>query len=276
MHHHQDMLNIVVASIHEARPLIDHYAMAKLQGAHPFIIYTRAQLTLIISGLGKINAAAATGYLQALSLDKGMMAWLNLGIAGHRTLEIGQGFMAHRVRDDATGKSYYSPHIYPFPFPSSDLTTVDQVEHRYENDGGYDMEASAYYKIALRSSTLELIHCYKIISDNRQHPVKKMTKETIIALINNRLNEIANILKILVSEVEEFRKLDRSNQEYHEITQRWHFTETQKRQLNTLLQRGSVIYGKSFSSQIKYSSDQTAKTFLAHLKQTLAASKWIL
>lgn len=265
------MLNIVVAMIHEARPLIDHYRMIKLQGTHPFMIYTIADLTLIISGMGKINAAAATAYLQALSLDKGRMAWLNLGIAGHRTLDLGRGFVAHRVRDGATGHSYYPSLVQKFPCPTSDLITVNQVEHAYQNDGGYDMEASAYFKIALRCSTLELIHCYKIVSDNPQHPVKKMKKETVIALINHRLNEIKIILSTLIRAVDDFRKLYHTSQEYHEITQRWHFTETQKRQLSALLQRASVIYGKSFSSQLPLSSHQKAKTFLAEMKQALDA-----
>ncbi len=270
------MINLVVALIHEARPLIDHYKMIKLKGNHPFTLYTCAELTLIISGIGKLSAAAATGYLQSYTFNKGPVAWLNFGIAGHSQRDIGQEFIAHRVLDLATGQVFYPPRILPFPCPSSDLVTTDQPEKDYEDDSGYDMEASGYYKIALRSCTIEWIHCYKVVSDNPQHPIEKMTKEFVIHLVSSRIKVLETILSMLSKEVDRYRKIYAPSHEFGEITERWHFTETQKSQLLRLLQRWQTHFGNTLSSQTDLSSYRDAKVFLEALKQQLDSYNMIV
>ncbi|MFQ5543386.1 MAG: hypothetical protein ACE5FY_03430 [Nitrospiria bacterium] len=273
-------MNIVVSLMAEARPLIDLLRLHRLAGKHPFLIYTNEDFNLIISGIGKLFSAAATAYLQALTRKEGPVAWFNFGIAGHRDLEIGQGFIAHKVTDQATQRCYYPPLIYPLPCATSDLTTVDTPNKEYKTSGGYDMEASGYYQMALRSTTIEWVQCYKVVSDIPQYPVEKITKASVIRLMDEHLDEIEIILSTLIDAINRHATAliqDMAlSTEFDIITQQWHFTETQKSQLSKLLQRWLTLHGKYFPAQLAReaqnaeSSVTSAKAFLADIEQKLS------
>lgn len=264
------MIHIVVALIHEAKPLIAHYAMKPLAGNHPFGIYRGDAMTLIISGVGKIAAATAVGYLQGLKQEKGSVAWLNLGIAGHQKLDISQGFIAHRIQDHATGRVYYPPQVLPFALPSSNLITVDIVEKNYSNNSGYDMEASGFYSAAMRSTTAEFVQSYKITSDHPEAPVNKMSKTFVAKLIAERMPEIKTLISVLTSGMDQYKKIQASPPLFDEIMQSWHFTETQKIQAKRLLQRAKVLFGDQVPPQIHPNLHKNTRTFLKTLSETLA------
>ncbi|MFQ5597593.1 MAG: hypothetical protein ACE5GK_06025 [Nitrospiria bacterium] len=269
-------VHLVVALIHEAKPLIRRYRMVRLKGNHPYMIYTGDACMLVISGVGKIAAAGATGYLQALSSEMGSNAWLNFGIAGHECLEVGTGFVAHRVSDRATEINFYPPMIFPFSCPTSDLTTVDQAENRYGREGGYDMEASGFYKTALRTATSEWVHCYKVVSDNPRQPVEQLSKIGVTELISNRTNEIESIISMMRAEWTRYRRRVKPGRHYDKITLRWHFTDTQKRQLARLLKRWDVVFGEDTSSEIKFNTYQGPKTLLADLDRRLGTRRLVI
>ncbi len=264
------MIHIVMALIHEALPLITHYKMKALREKHPFVIYKNEEMTLIVSGIGKSAAAAAVGYLQALNRKKGPSAWLNVGIAGHQQLEIGQGFIAHRIQDQANGRTYYPPQVLPFALPSSDLITVDCVEKNYSKKSAYDMEAAAYYSAAIRSSTAEFVQSYKVVSDNPQTPVTKITKAFVNTLIENRIHEIKDLIATLYAAIKPYREIQAPHPQFDTLIQRWHFTETQKVQLKQLLKRAQVLFGAPLPSQVQSTAHTNAKIFLKTLSNTLA------
>ncbi|NOY83436.1 MAG: hypothetical protein GXO96_01195 [Nitrospirae bacterium] len=267
------MIHIVVALIHEALTLITHYKMKTLRGKHPFIIYKSGEITLIVSGIGKSSAAAAVGYLQALNRENGPSAWLNIGIAGHQQLPIGQGFIAHRIQDRANGRTYYPPQVLPFSLPSNNLITVDCVEKDYRENSAYDMEAAAYYSAAIRSSTAEFVQSYKVVSDNPQAPVTKITKTFVNTLIENRIHEIKNLIATLRSAIKPYREIHAPHPQFDTLIQRWHFTETQKVQLKQLLQRTQVLFGNPLPCQAQTTNHTSAKTFLKTLSDTLVTHR---
>ncbi len=92
-------MNFVVALQAEACPLIDHYGLKRSSGS-PFRTFENQNHRLVISGIGTIRCAAATGYLLGLlpSRNEGLV---NLGIAGHGQLEKGSLFIANRVSLDS-------------------------------------------------------------------------------------------------------------------------------------------------------------------------------
>jgi len=267
------LIHCVVAFIQEARPLIAHYRLQPIKGKHPFTIYAGDGFMLIVSGLGKLAAAAAVGYLQALTLDDGPKAWLNIGIAGHHRLEIGQGFIAHRIQDWATGRAYYPPQILPVAGNTSDLITVDQPERDYSADSGYDMEASGFYPAATRTSTAEFIQSYKVVSDHPQHPVGKITKAIVTKHIAHRMDEIVPLISTLQAAIADYRKLHAPSPHFEKIVQRWHFTATQKTQLKQLLRRMQVLFGDRLPDQTRAESHANAKGFLKALSESLAAHR---
>ena len=74
----------VVALKSEAKPIISYFELDHQSGNNIFPIYRNDKLghSLIISGVGQINAAAATTYLASESGAPPWAAWINLGIAG--------------------------------------------------------------------------------------------------------------------------------------------------------------------------------------------------
>lgn len=264
------IIHIVVALIHEAKPLITHYQLRTLADKHPFAIYGNDTITLIVSGVGKLSSAASVGYLQALNRKNGLVAWLNIGIAGHQQGEIGQGFISHRIEDDASGRVYYPPQVLSFGIRSSDLITVDYVEKNYTQNSAYDMEASGFYNAAIRSTTAEFIQSYKIISDHRKAPIAKITKTLVTGLIEGCMDEIKLLIETLTSAINPYRQIHATPLQFDELIQRWHFTETQKIQVKQLLQRIQVLFGDRLPPRMHPTSHVNAKTFLKTLSETLA------
>ena len=89
-------MNFLVALQPEARPLIEKFKLKKRNGSNPFPVFENESHCLAISGIGRIQAAAATGYLLG-QLDGRPQAMINLGIAGHGTLDVGTLFLANRI-----------------------------------------------------------------------------------------------------------------------------------------------------------------------------------
>ena len=75
-------MNFVIALQAEARPLIKSLKLTKRTGKTPFPVFESHYHRLVISGIGEIKSAAATGYLLGLFTAK-PEAIINLGLAGH-------------------------------------------------------------------------------------------------------------------------------------------------------------------------------------------------
>jgi len=81
-------MNFVVAFKGEAQPLIDFYQLEKVEDA-PYPLFRNDQHCLIISGLGRDSATSATSALHLVT-NKPNLGWMNLGVAGHGSLEVGE------------------------------------------------------------------------------------------------------------------------------------------------------------------------------------------
>ncbi|MEN8205358.1 MAG: hypothetical protein ABFS24_05015 [Pseudomonadota bacterium] len=197
------MINLVVALPAEARPLIDFYRLGEKTTIGTFRMYRGADMSLIISGPGKIASAAATALLAGRDTPGEQAAWLNIGIAGHATYTTGQSLLAHRITDHATGKSWYPPQPFDLPTTTSSLLTVDVPENSYHQDVAYDMEASGYYPVAGRFSSTELVQCFKVVSDNREQSTTAITAERCTQLVARKLDEIDQLVRALASLAQE-------------------------------------------------------------------------
>lgn len=267
------MINLVVASSYEARPIIDHYQLKNISAGQAFSHYAGEELHLIISGIGKINAAAATAYLQALTHNEKPRAWLNVGIAGHGSLDLGDAFIAHSIMDTATARAHYPPLSLKLELPSSDLHTVDEPKTHYQPGCGYDMEASAFYSIATRTCTAELVHCYKIVSDNPGHPINEHSvfdKLHIDTLIRPHLKPLDQLIRTLSKNCDQYNAAGVANPHYDDIIHRIRFTVSQKSQLHRLLQRYQILFSQALPATMDLSSYQRAKPLLADLHSALA------
>jgi hypothetical protein len=235
------MINIVTAFPGEARPLIDFLGLTDKDTRGPGTLYRNGNCRLVVSGGGKDRAAAATAWLQGTGPLKGNAAWLNVGIAGHASRPVGDGALAHRITDHGTGQSWYPPQVHGLTLATDNLVTVDRPETAYPEHGYYDMEATGFYPVACRSTTAELVQCYKVVSDNRDNPVAGVTPKLAEALITNRLADIARLVTALdkLSDVVIGRRVPEDRIAW--FTSRWRFTVSQQHQLEKLLARWDAL-----------------------------------
>ena len=234
------MIHIVTALPCEARPILDYYDLAPLQQGGHFRVYGNEDCTLIVSGIGKLAAAAACGYLGALQASH-HGAWLNIGIAGHRDYGIGDAFLAHRITDSTQQQVWYPSIIFDPPCPTEQLISVDVAENDYVEPALYEMEAAGFYASAIRFAPAELVHCCKVISDNAASPADRVSPQQVEGLIQERIPQIINIIASLQQLSEEHSAIHQDPEQYQYLIERHHFTVTEKTELKQLLRRWSVL-----------------------------------
>ncbi len=232
------MLCLVVALAAEARPLVAHYRLRALDG-HPYRICAGEQTHLIVSGIGKVAAAAATAYLRAL-IGGVPAAWLNIGIAGHGSQAVGTALLAHKVVDAASGQPFYPTFTAPPPCRTTLLHTVDRVQPA-TGHVAYDMEASGFCETAQHFATSERVHCLKVVSDNPQSSYQALNAEKVEVLIEAQLDMVAHVGEHLQSLSQQLHALHADPPGFAELTARWPFTATQQHQLRGLLVRWQVL-----------------------------------
>ena len=258
---------IVTALDCEARPLLDHYRLRASTHTNPFRIYQNTHTTLIVSGMGRVNAAAASAYLAAL-VGPGIHHWLNIGIAGQREYPIGSAWLAQHISSSATTHHWYPPIVFERTCPSATICTVDQPELTYPSSAIYEMEAAGFYATATRFSSGELVQCLKVISDNAEYPAARLRPNHVSQLIESALEPIhatlctLNDLALELQHVEQFQSLPKLP---------WRMSVSQQHQLRELLRRYRVRFG--MDAEITLSAYQNAKECLQALNQQLQHSQ---
>ncbi|MCY3792045.1 MAG: hypothetical protein OXH63_24980 [Gemmatimonadetes bacterium] len=260
------MLCLVVALAAEARPLLASYRLQGMSG-HPYRICAGEQTHLIVSGIGKVAAAAATAYLRALIGDA-PAAWLNIGIAGHGSQAVGTALLAHKVVDTASGKPFYPTFTAPPPCRTTLLHTVDRVQSP-AGDAAYDMEASGFCEAAQRFATSERIHCLKVVSDNPQSSYQTLNAERVEALIEAQLDMVAQVGEHLRTLCQQLHALHADPSGLTELTTRWQFTATQQHQLRGLLARWQTLAPTTPVVNDDLLALQSRNEVLAYLQQRL-------
>lgn len=227
-------LNLIVAHTLEALPLVSMLSMHQTSNA-PAIYENESGVRLLVCGQGQQCAADAVHRLLDAN-DESDCAWLNIGIAGHQSMDIGSCIVANKIVQRCSGTK-----LYPVPFHHelavSELHTVDQPELNYPDDVAYDMEAAGFFEAASQASTLELVQCVKIVSDNADSSVENISKQFVRELFETNLSAISNFIKSM----EDIYQLHQQSlfvpESLKETFNRIHVTATQKVQLLRLSQR---------------------------------------
>ena len=148
----------VVALKEEAIPIREQYNMVTVEGdgIYPVFRDKEEKHWLVISGIGKINAAAATMFLSQIRNAPPWTAWINLGIAGHRNSECGTLYLIDKVIDQSTNYIWYPSPAISTSIDKQSLCTVDQPETNYFGDDLFDMEGSAFFQISSNLSCQQL------------------------------------------------------------------------------------------------------------------------
>ena len=234
-------VNIVVALHSEAKPLIEQFGLDLRHEHSEFSVYAKAPIRLIRSGIGKQSVTRATEYLVKSDKNSPCQGWLNIGIAGHRLLEVGTGVLANKIIDQASARTWYPSPFCSSEWKSSQVITVDEVELHYAEDACYDMEAAGFFPTACRSSLADLVFCYKIVSDNKTSSVQNITRSFVNQLVSSQLTNI----QVLTDELDKRVKtvLDRIPQQDlpESFFNKWRFTVTQQLMMRRLLNQCSIL-----------------------------------
>jgi nucleoside phosphorylase len=237
------MIHFVVALPPEADALSKRYGMEPREGAFPW--FSSEEAALVVSGVGKIAAAAAAAYLHARTGENPFGVWLNFGTAGHRDRLRGDVVVAHTVTDGASGKRWYPPRLDGPSLDAVEVRTVDRPESAFDSEAAYDMEASGFVSAALRFSTAELVQSIKIVSDNRETTLSAWTSGAVRDLVESRLEAVSSAVAYFREIARELDPLRREEIESRALLsaycRRAHFTASESRKLRRLLQRWAAL-----------------------------------
>lgn len=201
------MLCYVVALQAEARALVERFGLEPA-GEGPFRVYRGEDAWLIVSGPGKAAAAAATAYLHLYSGGEIGRAWLNVGLGGHSARLVGEGVIAHKISDGASGASWYPQLVVDSPRPTVPVLTVERVEEEYSPPWVYDTEAAGFFPTACRFSVAELVHCFKVVSDNPDATLSRRMSSTFLEhLIARNLGDLEVFARDLAALAKELATL---------------------------------------------------------------------
>lgn len=255
----------VVALAAEARPLIDALKLKRVLDK-PWQYYSNGVDHLVLTGIGQLNAAAACAWLIGRFPEFDREPWINVGIAGHATEEIGSLLLVERLR-------YTRGDLFPAlhsrtKLPGSALTTVDAPSTDYPPACLIDMEGIGFYVTTVRFAPLELVHLLKIVSDNPTSDLHTLDKATVTGLIGQNQQEIldfsASLSKLACSLPEgKPSGLAQCMQEYE---QKWRFSHNQKLQLEKLLSRHAALTGDLWEASNYTAALRDSKQVLAMLE----------
>ena len=236
------MIHYICALKCEARSLIAHYRLKHCTDSESFPLYISPdkQMSLTISGVGKINAAAATAFTHAFLHTEKQDIWLNVGVAGHKALEIGEITLAHKIIDQANQCIWYPQIIFSPPCQSVEILSCDRPATDY-TDTLFEMEAAGFYAIACRFASSELIHVIKIISDNQQQLAEKMSESFVAELVKEKLTVIDQIAESLSSLANHLDNSKGTPDYYEQIIEQWRFTYAEKTILKSCLNRWHIL-----------------------------------
>jgi len=182
------VIGLVIATMLEAEPFINGFSLTECE-TDPFIVYGKDRLYLIISGIGKTNAAMACTYLIQ---HYHPMCLCNAGAAGavSASYRLGERFHITKVIEPDRPElktGVYHTHIPDVidGFPTAIMATQDRpVRDRKEKDRIapdaqlVDMEGASVVQVSRQFYTK--CYLFKFVSDTPDHDTSDDIKTNIM------------------------------------------------------------------------------------------------
>lgn len=233
----------VVALKEEAEIILSEYNMDILPGYTLFPVFRNFDKThwLVLSGIGRHNSASAATYLYIISNATRSTSWINLGIAGSGKGNYGDLCLVNKISNNGSSNNY--PATMPnVAFDKMKLLTSDVPVENYTSHELIDMEGSAFYDITNKFSCRELICLIKVISDGPKNSIKNLNKFKIRALIKSNIIYIKTIVSYYEKLSMDEDKIIKKPKIFLQISAQWHFTVSQKHQLENLIRRVNTLF----------------------------------
>ncbi len=168
------MITFITALYPEAKELINKLNLKRQNAESLYQLFEGENICLIITGAGMI--AAATAVSRHFALYPAVAASdivVNLGVAGYApwttgTSSEGDLFLASKITEAATGRTFYPDFLYRHPFRLLPLVTVPAVcnsADAFSEETLVDMEASSLYQALLPHISPDRMFFFKAVSD---------------------------------------------------------------------------------------------------------------
>ena len=168
------MITILTALYPEAKGLIERLNLKQNNDETIYRLFEGEQVRLVITGVGMISAAAAAArhFTKYPAVSTGDLV-INLGVAGLSKADssdcnIGDLFLASKLTEKATGRTFYPDFLYRHSFRQLPLVTVPIVckdASTFVEPSLIDMEASALYQALLPHISPDRMFFFKVVSD---------------------------------------------------------------------------------------------------------------
>ncbi|MEM7293857.1 MAG: hypothetical protein AAF420_10755 [Pseudomonadota bacterium] len=268
-HHSLTVTLVVVALPAEARPLLDHWRLQRVNESSAFPVYRNREqsLWLIVSGIGKTNAAAAVAHLYHCSGAPDAV-WINTGIAGHSTMPLGKIFIAHSITNSTGGYSVYPPLLFKLRCTSENLLSVDVPCDTLPEGCAVDMEASAFHSTATRYSSAECVQCLKVVSDNADNTLETVSAEKTCGWMAGACGALDDLREALLALVQHRPE---SPAAWPTFLDEVRFSVTQRRQVDELLRRFHALNGDIESLAVELPDLRNSRSIIEHLRSQVDA-----
>lgn len=225
------MVFIVTALYIEAKPLIEYFDLKKDIENRYFQVFKNEEITLVVTGIGKINSSIAVSHVATKYLWDLQSFIINLGICGSKNVDekIGNIYLVNKIIDNETRKNYIPDILLNHTFKESDIETFNHIvkDKDLMTARLCDMEASGFYQAASKFFETHRIYILKIVSDMADFD--DVPKEKIYELIKNNLDEIDRFIKTLKNNFKTIQIFsDREKEIIDFISQQLKLTASQK------------------------------------------------
>ena len=220
----------------EALALINHYQLPPPQALGQMRFYEKDGLRVLVTGASERLMTKAFGFLEACGIDK-HHCFLNLGIAGGNIKMLSQAFTISTIKQ-AKHKTFYPTIIDPKTCLAT-LKSLNADEVGHDNSSLTDQEGHAFFDMATRFVPQEQVALIKVVSDCNQESMRKITAASCTALIQAQMGIIEHTISCL-KERSAVEALVHRSIDISAFCKRWHLTHSQKKQLQTLLQRALI------------------------------------
>jgi len=162
----------LMATPAEVAPLARHLNATACEGNGLFRIYRSKdrEHVLVETGRGRTHAAAAITYASTLvdpgNTRKGQIGWMNVGIAGHKTLPAGsvRGLLTVYDANMETYSSFSERPVEGVQTALGVSVTRPSEMSKIELDAVFDTEAAAFFEIGRMVAPTDLLASIKVVA----------------------------------------------------------------------------------------------------------------
>jgi len=148
-------------------------------------------IELVITGIGALSVSSALGWVAGRDRNSDeQRLWLNVGTAGHVDRGLGSLLLVHGVGDEVQQRSHYPPLVAKWQGDTDAVLSVSAPTSNYPIGAAVDMEAYAFFNVAIRFSDSELVQSLKVVSDNEQSGVEHLNAKKLTELVHMNIDEI--------------------------------------------------------------------------------------